>query len=378
MLFRDIVASGDHSIYLRKSVEDGTLPHALLFWGPPGTGKLSTALALTQYMLCDDRADGEACDKCKACVKTRKFIHPDVMFIFPVTSSKDRCSEKYPEWRAEISKDPHLSLNEWLSALSTQKESKNPQGNIYSAEIANIIDTISLKSFEGRTRIMLVWMAEFLRKEGNKLLKLIEEPPPNTAIILITEDRERILPTIQSRCQHLYYPQFKEETIATLLEQRMGIDYDKALSVAAASGGSWKEATSIVGEARSTPIEQVQEWVKVCWGSDLSRLTEWSNNMGSLSRFEQKHFGEYLLKIWQKLFWHKWGVEHYADPEEYKLVKWLNTRIEFNEFDELRMLFEKTINAVQRNANGKILWMDTSLQFRNALLQKHAALRHSE
>ena len=375
MRFEEIVTHNSHIDYLRNAVDHDSLAHALLLWGSSGTGKLGTALALTQYLLCTDRNEGQACGKCSRCVKTQKNIHPDVTFVFPGTQAKVRCSDLYPEWRAALEKDSNLTLQEWVKITSSSSDAKNPQPNIYSAEIEKIIESLSLKSFESGYKVLIVWMAEYLRKEGNKLLKLIEEPPPNTVIILVSEKREHILATIQSRCQQLYFPPLQEERIAAEAERRLGVTEKRARSIAAAAGGSWKRAKDLVDNVASHPIEQVQDWIRACWSNDASKLTSWVQQMANSTREEQKQFAEYLLVIWQKLFWHKWGIDYHSDTEERQLVKWLNTKIEFVEFDELRKLTEDTLRSIERNANGKVLWLNTSLQFKDALLNKHARLR---
>ena len=375
MQFSDIVASGNHADYLKKAVDQENLPHAMLLWGSRGTGKLATALTLSQYILCDDRSDGTSCGVCKSCVKTRKFIHPDVTFVFPVTNKNDKCANRYPEWRKTLEQSMYIDLLDWLKLVTTDSRTKNPNGKIYAKEIERINEALNLRSFESGKKVLIIWMAEYLGNQGNKLLKMIEEPPPETFILLIAEDRTRILPTIISRCQQLHFPPLTESQITSALIRKHDVEESRAKSIAAAAEGSWFVARELVDSVQSHPIQQVQDWIRACWSNDMGKLVVWVNDIHGLTRQEQRQFAGYLLALWQKLFWHKWGLEYFAEQDELQLIKWLNTKIEINEFDELRNLTEHLISSIERNAYGKVLWMDASLKFREALIKKHAKLR---
>lgn len=373
MRFNEIIASGDHMGFLQHAVDHQTLPHAMLFWGPEGTGKLSAAIALSQYLLCTDKQSEGSCGVCRSCVKTEKIIHPDVHYVFPMVTSKEtyRSTDYYPQWRQAVSENPHLNVSEWLQYLTND----NKQLNISTKECHRIIEQLSLKAYEGSYKILIIWMVEYLGKEGNKLLKLIEEPQDNTIIILIAENRKAILPTVLSRCQQFYFKPLSIEKVTNTLESKLGLDSSRARRVAANSHGNWNLARNIAAETNFRPVEWMQGWIRAAWSRDLAMIKDWAGNMAKKSREEHKQYLRYTIDVWQRLFWIKWGIDFEVDKEEEEMLKWLNKKIEFNELEILVDLSERNVRAITRNANASILWMDATMQLRTALTTPHGQLR---
>jgi DNA polymerase III subunit delta' len=359
--------------FLQQAVDRQSLPHAMLFWGPEGTGKLSAAIALSQYLLCTDRQSGGSCGVCRSCIKTEKIIHPDVHFVFPIVTSKDvdRSTDYYPQWRQAVSENRHLNLNEWLQYLT----SDNKQLNISTKECHRIIEQLSLKAYEASYKIVIMWRVEYLGKEGNKLLKLIEEPQDNTIIILIAEDRNAILPTILSRCQQFYFRPLPTQVVTNALETKLGLDSNRARRVAASSHGNWNLAQKIAAETNFQPVEWMQGWIRAAWSRDLANIKAWAGDMAKNTREKHKQYLRYTIDVWQKLFWIKWGIDFEVNKDEEEMLKWLNTKIEFNELEALVILSESNVRAIVRNANASILWMDATMQLRTALTTTHGQLR---
>jgi len=359
--------------FLQHAVDHQTLPHAMLFWGPEGTGKLSAAIALSQYLMCTDKRSEGSCGICRSCVKTEKIIHPDVHYVFPIVTSKgvDRSTDYYPQWRQAVSENPHLNVTEWLQYLTTD----NKQLNISSKECHRILEQLSLKAYEGSYKILIIWMVEYLGKEGNKLLKLIEEPQDNTIIILIAENRKAILPTVLSRCQQFYFRPLSTDMVIGTLESKLGLDSDRARRVAASAHGNWNLALNIAAETNFRPVQWMQGWIRTAWSRDLAKIKDWSGDMAKRSREEHKQYLKYTIDVWQRLFWIKWGIDFEVEKEEEEMLKWLNKKIEFNELEVLVDLSERNVKAITRNANASILWMDATMQLRTALATPHGQLR---
>ncbi|MFQ5446947.1 MAG: hypothetical protein ACE5FF_08435, partial [Saprospiraceae bacterium] len=167
--------TGQHIVkeHLRKMADSGRIPHAIMLLGMPGSGDLPLAVGFAQYVLCENRKEGEACGHCSNCVKAAKFVHPDIHFSFPTVGSKATSDTYLGEWRKGLEENPYLDANEWLQRIGAE----NKQGNITKDECLQIARKLSLKTFEGRYKILVMWRPEYLGKEGNRLLKLIEEPP---------------------------------------------------------------------------------------------------------------------------------------------------------------------------------------------------------
>lgn len=347
------------------------LPHALLFWGPEGTGKLASAIALAQYLLCRDKQTGGPCGECRSCLKTAKLIHPDMHFIFPTVGAKVRSTDLYPQWREALQENMYLNVQEWLLRISGD----NKQGNINAADCQHILEQLMLKSFESRYKVLIMWMAEYLQKEGNKLLKMIEEPPQDTVIVLIAEDRDAILPTVLSRCQQLFFGPLSNELVTQALSEQEVVSDERSKWVAAASQGNWNLALQLAAGNYFNPVEWVQNWIRAAWSRNPAEMQNWVGAVAANTREQHKQFLRYLLNVLQKLFWLKWGIPFETETEEMKLVKFLNTKIEFNELEALVRLCEDNITAIERNANARIVWMDTTLKLRDALHQTNAGIR---
>ncbi|HJW28902.1 MAG TPA: hypothetical protein VJ508_06580, partial [Saprospiraceae bacterium] len=177
-------------------LEQERLPHAILFAGEPGSGLLPAALSLAADILCNAPVNGLACHACPSCHRTEKLIHPDLHFLLPLAGSKSLSTEFYPQWREAVLSNPWLNVFQWTQF----SEVEGKQVDIHKEDIATTVSNFSLAAYEGGSKVMIIWMAQYLAKEGNRLLKLIEEPQPNTYFILLSNQREQILPTIRSRC----------------------------------------------------------------------------------------------------------------------------------------------------------------------------------
>ena len=176
MHFNEVIGQQAVKDDLHQMVASDRLPHALLFLGPGGSGKLALALALAQHVLCEQPVSGEACGHCPECSKVERLIHPDLHFSFPTVGAGVTSDNFLPHWREAILENPYMDVNEWLQRIGAE----NKQGNINKQECVNIIHKLSLKTYKSNRKILIMWLPEYLGKEGNRLLKLIEEPPDQT------------------------------------------------------------------------------------------------------------------------------------------------------------------------------------------------------
>ncbi|MEY3947098.1 MAG: hypothetical protein RJB03_1804, partial [Bacteroidota bacterium] len=201
MRFQDIPGQPIVKKSLVNLVASNRLSHALLFLGKEGSGSLQLAMALAQYVVCEQPSTADSCGECPSCTRAAAWAHPDIHFSFPTITrepgDKPVANDFIVEWRSFLSQTPFGNAYDWLQSIGAE----NKQGNITSHECEDIIRKLNLKSFENGYKILIQWMPEYLKDTGNKLLKLIEEPPPNTLFLFVAEDESRILPTILSRTQ---------------------------------------------------------------------------------------------------------------------------------------------------------------------------------
>ena len=221
MHFRDIPGLEETKRLLTGAVRQGHVAHALLFAGSEGGGALPLALAFAAYLNCLAPTETDSCGSCSNCVKIHKHIHPDVQYVFPVTTTKsvtkEPVSQKFmAEWRAFLQEEPYGSLNAWLQHMGAE----NKQGNISREESRQLIRVLSLKAFEAPFKVIILWLPELLHAtSANALLKILEEPPAQTVFLLVSNDSDRLLPTISSRLQRIQVRPFSEDELSAYLEQ---------------------------------------------------------------------------------------------------------------------------------------------------------------
>ena len=211
MLFKDITRQQAAAQQLRDAIDNDRMPHALLISGREGSGALTLALTAAQYILCENHTpDGEPCERCPHCLQIHKLQHPDLHFAFPVVNRKGQSGDDsavsldyIAEWRDILLRRPDITYTDWVKFISD--EGKNAQ--IYKAEASSIIRILSTKPYESDKRVMIIWLPEKINETAsNKLLKIIEEPYPKTFFLLVSNDPDRVLGTILSRCQRLNIP----------------------------------------------------------------------------------------------------------------------------------------------------------------------------
>ncbi|MGH2553434.1 MAG: ATP-binding protein, partial [Chitinophagaceae bacterium] len=275
MQFSDIIGQKQIKEQLRELLNQNRLSHALLFIGKEGSGALPLALAFAQYIVCEKvngkntakqqgpslfgepepqtsnlKLQTDSCGICPACLKAQQLIHPDIHFSYPTVTKKAGekpiATDFITDWREFIKQNAYGNLFDWIEMI---KEKENSQGKITARECDDIIRKLSLKSFESEYKILIMWMPEELDREGNKLLKIIEEPPPNTLFILVTENEDLVLPTIVSRCQLITIPALETNEIEEALVNQNKTEPAIARQVAGISEGNYREALQLVQHA---------------------------------------------------------------------------------------------------------------------------------
>ncbi len=365
MLFNDVIGQQTAIDALQRMVEHERLPHALLLSGTPGSGDLPLALAMAQYILCEQPQGRHACNTCKACLKAARFVHPDLHFSFPVIGSGVVSDQHLPEWRAALSENPYLPINQWLQKLGAE----NKQGNINKDECLAIQKKLSLKTFEGRYKVLVLWLPEFLGKEGNRLLKLVEEPPPDTVIILVANQMELILQTILSRCQVVRVPPLQDEAIAEALVRRKGLDPEKAQAIALLAAGDYNEALSLLSRAENDYADQFLDWMRKCYRGHGAELVNWSDSMAATGRESQKQFLRYGLHFLREylVLLTRSSDRVRLLPNELQTAGNLRKILGWEAVLGMEKLLSDCSYHVERNANQKLLFLDASLRLNNIL-----------
>ena len=371
MYFKDIIGQQEVIERLVKDAQAGTVPHALLFAGPEGTGKLQTAIAFARYLLCRDKGTGkDSCGQCPSCVKMDKLVHPDLHFVFPVinkskTAGRSTISdEEITTWRECVLDRQYFGFEEWLSAI----DADNKQASIFVTESESITSKLSLKSVEGGYKIMIIWHAEKMNQQcANSLLKLLEEPPAGTIFILTTDAPEQMLETILSRTQRVDFKRIP----AQLIEQRLTgpgymLDTDTAYKIAHLSGGSWLKAMSAlrVNAESDEFLNYFMQLMRLSYGRRLKDLKIWSDNVAGGGREWQKRFLAYCQRMIRENFicnFHNPDLNYMSEQERQFSVKFAPYVNENNIIGLMDMLSDAQ-RDIEQNVNSKMVFFDMSLK----------------
>ena len=384
MLFEDILGQEHIKKHLTQSVDNGRIPHAQLFVGPEGCGSLPLAIAYAQYILCNN-TNGENNTGNSACnLKFNTVSHPDLHFAFPVTTSDKAKSHPVSnhymeEWRQLLKEQPYGNLYDWYKLLGVD----NKQGLIGVDEAQDIVKSLSLKSYEGGYKVMLIWMAEKMNSAcANKLLKLIEEPPDKTVFILIAEDEEQIINTIKSRCQILHFPPLAEEVIKAALVKNYNLDLSVATKIANQSNGNYNKACDLVYQ--DSEDLQFEEWF-VFWIRSAFRakgnkaaihdLISWSEDIAKTGRETQKQFLHFCLDFFRQALLLNYNAQDlvYLEPKTnaFKLENFAPF-IHGDNILEISYELQEAIYHIERNGNAKIILTDLSIKLTRLLHKKSA------
>jgi DNA polymerase-3 subunit delta' len=354
---------------LLRSVHEERVSHAQIFAGNEGCGSLALALAYARYISCENRSEHDSCGTCKSCVKYEKMIHPDLHFVFPVIKGKkatDPVSDHYlEEWREFVISSPYFTLNNWLDTI----EVGNAQGMIFASEASEIIKKLSLKTFESDFKIMIIWLPEKMHQAtANKLLKMIEEPPEKTLFLLVSEESDKVIPTILSRCQMVKIPAFKPGDIEKYLIQRFGISREKASDIARVSIGSITRAVELCEyeESSLSNLDNFKRLMRFAWKRDVISLINWSEEIATNGREAQKNFISFALRLLRENLMLTLGQMKnnlvFLAGEEITFSGNFHPFINQQNIYMLTDEFNTGYSHIEANGNPKIIFLDLALK----------------
>ena len=395
MQFSDIIGQQEVKQQLAELVQHNRLSHALLFIGKEGSGALPLALAFAQYVVCEkvngkstfqtgpslfgtepassiQNPESDSCGICPACTKAQQLVHPDIHFSYPTVTKKAGekpiATDFITEWRDFIRLNPYGNLFDWIEMI---KEKENSQGKITARECDEIIRKLSLKSFESEYKILVMWMPEELDKEGNKLLKIIEEPPPNTLFILVTENESLVLPTIVSRCQLIKVPALDTKEIEEALIDRNKTSSAIARQVASVSEGNYHEALQLVQHAEEDWQALLREWLNAILKTGPVAQTKWVEEISRLGREKQKQFLRYFNHLLEQAIRLKaTGVASGALEAERDFAERLNKIAGIEQQEAIIEELDRASYYIERNAHGKMLFHALTIKLYHIIQDK--------
>lgn len=365
MRFSQIPANHSVKQKLIKSVESGRLAHAQLFIGDEGSASFALAWAYIQLLFCQNRTEHDSCGECSSCLKVEKMAHPDVHWSFPVTSGKQSqpTSDMYLEdFRALMTANPYSTEQQWYQHINAD----NKQGSISVKEAQELNRKIVLKAYEGSFKVILIWHAEKMHTStSNKLLKLFEEPPEKTIFLLITPQKEQLLPTIISRFQTVQVHPLRYEEMDAFFETKH-LSAENRSRLASLAQGNINEALNLLQETVTVDQQtsRFQKWMRLCYQAKIAELSDWAEAISKIGREQQKTFLKYALFMVRECL-----IRNYASDNLQRLkteekefsIKFAPFIHQNNAMDLIENL-ETASRDIERNANSRIVFNDLSLK----------------
>ena len=363
-----IVGQKEIQARLARQLHENAVPHALLFCGPEGSGKLAVALRFAQALLCKNPNEGQPCGQCQGCKMAGDFVHPDLHFVFPVIKQKgqsgDAVSDMYlKEWREVLRTSAYVDYQDWLERMLVQ----NQQAQIAVAESDQILRKLSLTSQQGGYKVMIIWLPELMNVQAaNKLLKILEEPPKQTVFILVSNNSDKLLTTILSRTQRVAFKPLSKEDVSSALIQQCGLQEADARRIAHQSAGNFTRALKQirVDADNGDFFERFVQLMRMCYQRDIKGIKNWSEEIADWGRERQKDFLDYVLYLVRENFMYNFQIPelNFMSQKEsdfsVRFARFINER----NVVEIMEAVEEARRDVGQNVNPKMIFFDFGLR----------------
>ncbi|MCM1033302.1 MAG: DNA polymerase III subunit delta [Odoribacter sp.] len=365
MRFADIPGHERVKDRLREMVDAERIPHAILLEGPAGAGKFAMVRALTAYIHCTDRHDGDSCGRCEACRQHASFNHIDTLYSFPVIkkNSKPTVSDDYATAFHEfVDEYPFMPFDKWQLELGNI----NSQPLIYVEEATAMLERLTLTARRSQFKVVAMWLPERLHSSAaNKLLKLVEEPASDTLFIMSSDNPADILPTIYSRTQRIKVSRYSDDEVAAMLIER-GVDPEAASVTATLAEGNMNRAFDIVAgnKISSKMLDLYMALMRLAWKRQVLDLRRWSVEVADLGREGLVRFYTYASRMTRDNFMLNLGnqsiVALTAEEEQFssRFCAFITERNIENIINE----FDRAASDTASNGNAKIIAFDLAVK----------------
>ena len=371
MKFVDIPGLAEVKTMLVEAVKSSHSAHAQLFVGSPGALNLPLALAYATYLHCENRSD-DSCGQCSACSKSHKLVHPDTHFVFPLSNVKgDKDEDRFKAdimklWRAFIVEQPFGTLDDWTNFYGGEDK----LALISREESREIIKTLSLKSFESKNKVMIIWQPELMHPSAaNGILKILEEPAPNTYFILVTNAADRLLPTIISRTQIVTVPLLSDEDVVEYLKVQKGVSPDKAQKIVPLADGNLNFAIKLIESEEDDNTAWFTEWMRACFKRNYAMLVGKADDYHALDKLNQRNLLQYSMSMLRETLLFSSGAQQInrTRGEELKFVQDFSKVMNVEKVEKSCRLLNDASYHLERNGSAKMIFLDLSLKISKAL-----------
>jgi DNA polymerase III subunit delta' len=371
MKFASIPGLDDVKTLLTDAAASHHIAHAQLFVGSEGALNLPMALAYATYLHCENKG-ADACGTCPACYKNSKFIHPDTHFVFPLSNVKnDKDEDRFKaeimkSWRAFLTEQPFGNLDDWTNYYGGEDKA----ALISREESREIIKTLSLKPFESKYKVMIIWQPELMHPSAaNGILKILEEPPPHTYFILVTNAADRLLPTIISRTQIVTVPLLADEVVESVLRDKYGVEEGRAAKVTQLADGNLNLALKLIEKEEDNNTQRFIDWMRACFKRNYGYLVGLADEYHGLDKLSQRNMLAYSISMIRETLLHISGANtiNRTRGDELKFVQDFSKVMTIDKAEKSFTLLNDATYHLERNGSAKMIFLDLSLKISKTL-----------
>lgn len=372
MRFSDIPGLSEIKARLIRSAKEGKIAHAQLFMGREGALNLPLAIAYSTYLHCANRGEHDACGECPACSKNLKYIHPDTHFVFPVSNVKgDRDEDQFradmmKSWRSFLLTQPFGNVGDWTSSYGGEDK----QAIISKDASREIIKSLSLKSFESPFKVMIIWQPESMHPfAANGILKILEEPPVNTFFLLVSNNPERLLPTMLSRTQQVMIPMLDDTDLEKYLATQPGLDEARRKKITGEAEGNIRLALELMVSEEENHHERLAAWMRACFKKDYGQMLSLAEEFHELDKLQQQSLLHYTLTMLRETLLSFSGAHTILRSRngEKKFVQDFSKVMSVAKIEKANQMITDASFFLERNGSAKMIFLDLSLQLSKAM-----------
>jgi DNA polymerase-3 subunit delta' len=367
MRFSTIPGLSEEKSMLLAAATSNHIAHTQLFVGTDGAVNLPLALALASYIHCENKSGIDSCGTCPACSKNDKMIHPDTHFVFPLSNVKgDKDEERFKaeimkSWRSFMIEQPFGNLDDWISYYGGEDK----QAFISREESREIIKALSLKPFESKYKVMIIWQPELMHPSAaNGILKILEEPAPHTFFILVSNAADKLLPTIISRAQIVTIPLLKDEEVEQTLIEWYGTDPGRANKIAQLADGNMNLAIKLIDSEEDNNSQRFAEWMRACAGKQYGKLVAFAEEYHALDRLSQKNLMSYGMNVMRETLLKVSGSNSMirSKGEELDFIERFSKVMDVEKIEKSYTFMNDASYHLERNGSAKMIVLDLSLK----------------
>lgn len=376
MKFEQIPGAGNIRKMLTDAVNANHTAHAQLFVGAEGALNLPVALAYATYLHCENKGPDDSCGVCAACSKNLKFIHPDTHFVFPLSNVKNEKDEDrlradiLKMWRSFLLEQPFGNLDDWCNYYGGEDK----MAIISKDASREIVKTLSLKPFESKNKVMIIWQPESMHPSAaNGILKILEEPSPNTYFILVTNAADQLMPTILSRTQIITIPLISDEDLENYLVNIKGVAEGAARKIVQLADGNINLALKLIDQEQDNSTTFFTEWMRACFGHKYGSLVAMAEEYHGLDKLSQRNMIAYSLNMMRETLVHSSGAEaiNRIRGEELEFVQRFSKVLDVHKIEKSFQLLNDAFYHLERNGSAKMIFLDLSLNMAKTLSSKY-------